>query len=165
MYCNCKPVNSVRIGRISRKMCPFYRCFYPSTELHRTPRLRFGEKPPCSRSFDTVFKQVSSTRMNVQGTGQTDTLCPRLFNAAISGPGLAHEQNIRTAPDPPEQPASPHQTANIPRPPVLPYPPGRKLNNNIYFESGLLKSTEAKQKQTHHRDLQYYLNPTESGTV
>ena len=103
--------------------------------------------------------------MNVQGTGQTDTLCPRLFNVAISGPGLAHEQNIKTAPDPPEQPASPHQTANIPRPPVLPYPPGRKLNNNIYFESGLLKSTEAKQKQTHHRDLQYYLNPTESGTV
>ena len=38
--------------------------------------------------------------MNVQGTGQTDTLCPRLFNAAISGPGLAHEQNIKTAPDP-----------------------------------------------------------------
>lgn len=83
----------------------------------------------------------------------------------LQRPGLAHEQNIKTAPDPPEQPASPHQTANIPRPPVLPYPPGRKLNNNIYFESGLLKSTEAKQKQTHHRDLQYYLNPTESGTV
>ena len=83
----------------------------------------------------------------------------------LQRPGLAHEQNIKTAPDPPEQPASPHQTANIPRPPVLPYPPGRKLNNNIYFESGLLKSTESNQKQTYYRYSQRHLNPTESGTV
>ena len=83
----------------------------------------------------------------------------------LQRPGLAHEQNIKTAPDPPEQPASPHQTANIPRPPVLPYPPGRKLNNNIYFESGLLKSTESNQKQTYYRYSQRHLNPTESGTA